>query len=101
MILLGVAWVLPGALVSCGPEAPATIERQTFVDVYVELRAAALDDTNALISPSVRDGILSNHGITAEDLVEFAEVHAGDPEFMRGVWDEIEERLNVVSLESS
>lgn len=94
LVLLGAtaaAVVLPG----CGPEEEATIPRETFVAAYVELRVAALERDDARVPDADRDRILAEHGVTAEDMVAFAEVRGRDPAFMRDVWAEIEERLNV------
>jgi hypothetical protein len=101
MVLLFAATLLPGAVASCGPDAPATIDRQTFVDVFVELRIAALDAPQARLPQEARERILASHGVTADDLLGFAEVHARDPAYMRSVWDEIEERMNVQAPESA
>lgn len=101
MVLLFAAALLPGVLASCGSDVPATIDRQTFVDVFVDLRVAALDAPNARLPQESRERILAGHGVTAEEMLTFAEVHARDPGFMRDVWDEIEERMNVQALEST
>jgi len=85
----------------CAPEAPDTISRETFVQVYVELRVAALDRDDATLAAADRERILSSHGVTGEDLLNFAEVHSQDPAFMRAVWSEIEERLNTDSVDPS
>lgn len=95
---LAVAALLLGA---CAPEAPDTIARDTFVQVYVELRVAALDRDDATLTAADRERILSSHGITEDDLLSFAEVHSQDPTFMRAVWSEIEERLNTDSVDPS
>ncbi|HSG49889.1 MAG TPA: hypothetical protein VLA43_18845 [Longimicrobiales bacterium] len=88
------------ALSGCGggPDIP-TIERETFIEVYVELRVAALGHDDATVTDAERERILSAHGVTAEELVAFAEVRGRDPTYMRDVWNEIEERLNVDPLE--
>lgn len=75
------------------------MQRETFIQVYVELRAAALGHDDATVTDAERERILSSHGVAAEDLVTFAEVHGRDPAYMRDVWNEIEERLNVDSLD--
>lgn len=84
-----------GLVVACGP-APEeqTIDRETFIQTYVDLRVAALDtDTQRLAEPD-REAILTRHGVTAEDLMRFAQVHAPELEYMRDVWNEIELRLD-------
>lgn len=84
----------------CGPAEEAAIPRETFIAAYVDLRMAALDRDDARVPDAERDGILAEHGITPEDLVTFAEVRGRDPAFMRDVWAEIEERLNVNPAEA-
>ena len=81
-----------GGCGSSGP--PDVIDRETFVDAYVGLRVAALDTDSGRVSVSDREAILSDLGIAEQDLLEFVEVHAGDLEFMREVWNEVELRLD-------
>lgn len=94
-LVLGWLVALPGC--GSGPAA-STMDRETFIDVYVELRVAALGHDDATVTPGERERILASHGVAAEDLVTFAEVHGRDPAFMRDVWNEIEDRLNVDAL---
>ena len=83
--------------VGCGPEAPeGVIDREVFIEAYVDLRIAALDAENQEIGEAARDAILASHGIEADDLLEFAEVHARDLELMRDVWNEVEVRMDAV-----
>ncbi len=83
------------ALVSCEPSAPeGLIDRETFVDAYVELRVAALDTDSQRVAASDRDAILDRIGITDDDLLRFVEFHGGDLEFMRDVWNDVELRLD-------
>ena len=85
----------------CAPEPETRIDRDTFIDVYVDLRVAALEHQDAVIREEDRDRILSTHQVTVDELVEFAEVRGRDPAFMEGVWEEIETRLNVDTLSTS
>jgi hypothetical protein len=73
--------------------SPDTIDRQVFVDTYVELRTTALANLTGQIRPDERDSVLARHGVTEEDLLRFAEVHGRDVEFMAEVWAEVETRL--------
>ena len=74
------------------------IERQLFVETYVDLRVTALRSEDGLIDDEERREVLSRHGVTEEQLLEFARVHGEDPETMRSVWDEIEDRLDAETL---
>ena len=92
--------VLPWTLFlmgACGPNEPpppATIPSETFVEVYVALRASVLLGESDEVDPEERDAILEYHGVTQEELRFFVEVHGEDVSFMRDVWDQIEERLS-------
>lgn len=90
-------------LQACGggaaePET-ATIQKDTFVTAYVELRQAAVDLDPERID-SARAAILTLHGLTQQDMLTFAEVHGADVNFMRGVWDEVEGRLAAIQPDS-
>ncbi|MGB1658644.1 MAG: hypothetical protein ACPHO4_14990 [Longimicrobiales bacterium] len=79
------------ALASCGGDAlPETIERDTFVQAYADLRIAAVETDSGRIAFTVRDSILDGFGVTEEDLMIFADVHAEELEFMRDVWNDVE-----------
>jgi hypothetical protein len=78
--------------VACRGNAGA-IDRQVFVDTYVDLRTAALANPNGQIRPEQRDSVLARHDVTEEQLLRFAEVHGRDVEFMSAVWGEVENRL--------
>lgn len=79
------------ALASCGGESlPETIERDTFVQAYANLRIAAVETDSGRIAFTVRDSILEAFGVTEEDLMIFADVHAEELEFMRDVWNDVE-----------
>ncbi|HSR40804.1 MAG TPA: hypothetical protein VLL48_01500, partial [Longimicrobiales bacterium] len=101
--LAAVALLGSASVSGCGggadEDAPPTIEREAFVATYTDLRlatlrAAGVPDANR------RDAILQEHGVTEEELVEFAEVHGRDADFMRDVWDEVEQRLQEARLMS-
>jgi len=70
------------------------IDREVFVQTYVDLRVSALEtDTLRLATPD-REAILAENGVTAEELTRFADAHAADLDFMRDVWNEIELRMD-------
>lgn len=89
--LLGAACADGGSPPS--PEEAETIARDTFVATYVDLRLTALRDTTPSITEAERQRVLQDHGVTREDLLQFVEVHGQRVEFMRSVWDEVDERL--------
>jgi hypothetical protein len=93
--------VLSAAILSmwtCTEETVAPVDRETFIQVYLELRVAALDSEDASIVQVDRERILEKYGITAEDMVAFADAHGSDVDYMRDLWNEIEIRLDVDSL---
>ena len=83
--------ILTLTLVACSVEAePVTIDRDTFVHTYANLRIAAVETDSGRIAFDVRDSILEAFEVTEEDLTRFAEVHADNLEFMRDVWNDVE-----------
>ncbi len=76
-----------------GVEVP---DRETFVATYVDLRVAALTAPGDTLGEEVRTRILAEHGVTEEQLLAFVERHGEDLQFMRGVWDEVETRLDAI-----
>ncbi|MEM7416351.1 MAG: hypothetical protein AAF389_12685 [Gemmatimonadota bacterium] len=78
----------------CGGSGGDAIERDVFVATYIDLRTTALDTDSARLSDADRDAVLARHGVTDQDLLNFADVHADELEFMREVWNEIELQLD-------
>lgn len=81
---------------ACGgsPTDDATaIDRQTFIDAYVDLRVAALQADDFVVPIEERDAILARHGLDADDMLRFADVHGRDVDFMNGIWAEVEQRI--------
>jgi len=80
---------------ACGPTEPTdVIDRDLFIASYVDLRMAALDTDTMRLSEADRDMVLARHGVTSDDLIRFTEVHGGDLEFMRDVWNDVELALD-------
>lgn len=96
------AWgALLGLAAACGGDAasPSTydgVDRETFIATYVDLRTAAIRAEDHELSDAERARILTRHGVTEEALLGFAAFHGEDVAFMRGVWDEVEARLDAV-----
>ena len=85
------ATVLALALVACSGETePDTIDRDTFVHTYANLRIAAVETDSGRIAFAARDSILDAFEVTEDDLTRFVEVHAENLEFMRDVWNDVE-----------
>jgi len=84
---------------SCGDGSPSAadgggLDREAFIATYVDLRAAAVRAEEGVVSDAERAAILGRRGVTEEQLMAFAGRHGQDVEFMRGVWDEVEARMD-------
>ena len=64
----------------------------------MDLRTAAIRTEGRLLDDADRASVLSRHGVTEDQLMAFAQLHGEDVEFMRGVWDEVEGRLDAVRV---
>ncbi len=85
-------------LTACGTGTPpvakqATISPETFISTYVDLRLAVLRENPGKMDDSIRSAILARHGVTAQQLTDFAKVHGSDVAYMRSVWEKIQTRL--------
>ncbi len=78
------------------PDAERALSRDAFVAAYLDLRLAALRTPEAEIRPEDRAEVLARHGVTEEDLLRFVEVHGGEVELMKTVWDEVQARLDSI-----
>lgn len=85
------------AALGCG-DSPGdrglAVSRARFVDTYVDLRVEALRTESETLTDSARATVLARHGVTEEELLDFAEAMGGDLEYMRDLWNEIETRLD-------
>lgn len=70
-----------------------TIDEETFIEVYLDLRVAALQSPRMQIREEDRDRILREHGVDEEDLIHFVETHGADIHRMTRVWEEVSDRL--------
>ena len=89
--------VLAGACTDNAPSTdPATIERDTFIDVYVDLRHVALRKTSRQVNANERDSVLAMHEVVEQDLRAFLEVHHTEAEYMRDLWNDVEARISLM-----
>ncbi len=88
-VTLGVAACRGGSHSEAG-----ALDREVFIATYVDLRAAAIRAEGMVLSDAERAEVLARHGVTEEQLVDFARLHGQDVEFMRTVWDEVEARMD-------
>lgn len=100
---LGGGWALAASVLlgtvasGCGELLPGdrgTIDDETFIEVYVELRMAALQSPGMQIQEEDRDRILREHDVEEEDLVRFVETHGADIHRMSAVWQEASDLLS-------
>lgn len=93
--LLGLT--LTVVLCGCGgDDDPPTIDPEVFIATYVDLRAEALLNDSRQITDEEREQVLQEHGVTEDELFAFADIHGRDVTFMREMWDEVEERLDLM-----
>lgn len=93
------ALILAVVATGCTTEPEAAIDRDTFVATWVDLRRAAMTSPDAPITPAERTRILAEHGVTDEELLDFAAVHGGDVPYMAEVWEEVEARMGGTEAE--
>ena len=79
------------------PGEPMT--RDTFVQVIVDLRRAALEAESQAAFEARKAEILRQAGVTDSALLAYTRVHAGELEFMTALWDTIDARLNTFQEE--
>lgn len=94
--IIALAFLLVAGSAACGePESAervvpeGTISREQFIATYVELRYAVLESGADDIEPGAREEILRAQGVTAEDLFRFLDVYGTDVAYMRDLWQEI------------
>lgn len=101
---LASALLLQCLVAACGgdaqaPDAEELIDRETFIETYVDLRVAAVQSEAFRASDEQRAEILARHGVAAESLLEFADAHGRDTDFMNEIWSEVETRLEARAAE--
>ena len=76
-----------------GPVPADVIDRETFIETYVDLRVAAVTSTEFRVSAEQRAEILARHGVDGEGLLRFADAYGRDLDYMNEVWAEVEARI--------
>lgn len=87
-LLLGMAGC-EGATPGSGDDD--AIDRETFIDVQVELELA--QERPGTPPATERERILAEHGLSDEELRAFIEVHGSDDDYMQDVWEEVDRRV--------
>jgi hypothetical protein len=87
--------LLPAA---CGGNGGAEgLDRETFIQVFVELRARALQAPDGQLAPATREAVLAEFEVTEEELRSFVEARGDEPGVMLETWTEIRNRLEARS----
>ncbi len=85
---------------ACSDNAPSavlvTIDRETFINVYVDLRRVALRKTSRNVSAAERDSVLTLHEVSEEDFRLFLDVNHAEADYMRDIWNEAEARISLM-----
>jgi hypothetical protein len=88
---------LAASLAGCSTESPpapaGVIDRAAFVSTFAELRDAAMKQPLKILADEDRARILSAHGVTEAQLIEFTEAWGADPDYMTKVWDDVRSRM--------
>lgn len=95
---LGAALVCAAA---CWRADSAVIDRQRFIDTYVDLRISALASPDRTLAAAERERVLQKHGVSADDLLHFVDVKGADPDYMVRLWTEIAEHVPLSPLAPS
>jgi hypothetical protein len=93
--VLGTTLVL-GALLpfpSCDAQEEGPITREEYIDLYVRILTAGEAARDSVAATDSANRILTERGLTDEDLLEFAERLSHDPQALADIWGEIEARL--------
>ena len=92
---------------ACGPSNQDSPEQQTissdaFIEAYYQLRIKALRlGPERTIDVQTRDSILSEQGVTAEDLESFVQVWGENGEVMQEVWAKVDSLVRQARVEAS
>jgi len=70
------------------------LDRETFIEVYVELRRAEQEASTPEAFHARKQEILERYGTTPDALLEFVERHGRDVKYMAELWDTIAARLS-------
>lgn len=92
------------ATVACGgddevPVVPGVIDREAFIEVYLDLRLAGVRGPELTVAPEARDRILTEHGIDRDRLLGFIDAYGGELDYMNELWAEIERRYEALPPE--
>jgi hypothetical protein len=84
------------ALSACAESAPSEpMPRETFIDVMVQLRRAAAQDSSQAAFDAARARILEQAGVTDSALLAYVRAYGRRLDFLAELWDTVDARLIV------
>ena len=99
-----VSWILLAALLIAACDSvdrvtragsrSSRLDRETFIEVYVELRRAEQEAGTPEAFHARKQEILERYGTTPDALLEFIERHGQNVKYMAELWDTIAARLS-------
>jgi hypothetical protein len=78
------------------PVVEGVIDRETFIETYVDLRSEAVANRDFALSADRRDEILARHGVDEESLLAFVDAYSAELDFMNELWAEVESRIEAL-----
>lgn len=81
-------------------EGRAPIDEETFVATYTDLRITAMGWESQRLPAEERDAVLESHGVTADDLREFVQVHGRNVPVMNRIWNDISANVQAAREEA-
>ena len=98
-VILGIT-LIGMASGACSDDPPSAvldaIDRETFIEVYVDLRHVALRKVSGTVNSTERDSVLALHEVSEEDLRLFLEVYHTEADYMRDLWNDVEARISLM-----
>lgn len=98
-LLLGSALLLASAACRGDGDVPVVegvIDRETFIETYVDLRSEAVANRDLVLSDERRDEILARHGVDEESLLAFVDAYGSELDYMNDLWAEVESRIEAL-----
>jgi len=78
------------------PVVDGVIDRETFIETYVDLRSDAVGNRDLTLSDDRRDEILARHGVDEEALLAFVDASGSELDYMNELWAEVEDRIEAL-----
>ena len=89
------------AFAACKAQEKGPITREDYIDLYVRILTAADGATDSTAATDSANRILTERGVSEDDLLEFAERLSQDPQALADIWGEIEARLKEPAAEDT